>query len=106
MIKQVTTLNASTAATVLTPSLYCHQATIQNNGSGVVRLSFDGGAAYTDYLTNQTGTNPTTSTGYKLAAGAYVAMTFIAGKSPPPIVGIMESATTTLDITTDDTKST
>ncbi len=106
MIKQVTTLTASTPATILTPSLYCHQVTIQNNGSGVVRLSFDGGASYTDYATNQTGTNPTTSTGYKLAAGKEFAITFIAGKSPPPIVGIMESSTTTLDITTDDTKST
>ncbi len=106
MIKQVTTLNASTPATILTPSMYCHQVTIQNNGSGVVRLSFDGGASYTDYLTNQTGTNPTTSTGYKLAAGTYVALTFLAGKAPPPIVAIMEAATTTLDITTDDTKST
>ena len=106
MIKQVTTLNASTPATVLTPSLYCHQVTIQNNGSGVVRLSFDGGASYTDYITGGTGTNPTTSTGYKLASGAYVAQTYLGGKAPPPIIGIMESSTTTLDITTDDTKST
>ena len=106
MIKQVTTLNASTPAVVLTPSQYCHQVTIQNNGSGTVRLSFDGGATYTDYITNQTGTNPTTSTGYKLAAGKELGLTLLGGKAPPPIIGIMESSTTTLDITTDDTKST
>jgi len=106
MIKQVTTLNASAAATILTPSLYCHQVTIQNNGAGNVRISFDGGASYSDLVAGGTGTNPTTTTGYKLVAGAYVAQTYLGGKAPPPIIGIMETGTTTLDITTDDTKST
>ena len=59
---QVTTVGA-VASTIVTPGRYCKVITIQNNGAGDVRLSFDGGSVYGL-------TDPTSSTGYKLASGA------------------------------------
>ncbi len=99
VIKQVTTVSA-TASTILTPGTNVHTVVIQNNGSGNVRLTIDGGSV--------TGlTNPTATTGYKLVAGAFLIITYPGDKRPPVIRAILESGTTTtLDIVTDDASST
>lgn len=106
--KQVTTLTNAAVATILTPGPGVKLITIQNNGSGNVRLSFDGGASYTNPQTKQVGSNPTTSTGYRLAAGASLIITVQPNPNGirNPIVGILEtSTTTTLDISTDESSS-
>lgn len=111
MIKQVTSLTNSSVATILTPSDRCKLIIIQNNGSGNVRMTFDGGSTFTNPYTNTVGTDPTTTatgTGYKLAAGAQITLNMLAGGGGLhfPIRAILETATTTtLDICTDDTKS-
>ncbi len=92
-IKQVTTVGA-TASVILSPGNNVKTIIIQNNGSGDVRLSFDG--------TNL----PTATTGYKLVAGAYIILTFNGSLRPPNIRAILVSGTTTtIDITTDDLTS-
>lgn len=92
-IKQVTTVSA-TASTILTPGNNVKTVLIQNNGSGDVRLSIDG--------TN----NPTATTGYKLAAGTFLILTYSGSIRPPNIKAILTSGTTTtLDIVTDDLAS-
>lgn len=114
-VKQVTNVSG-TVSTVLTPSKYCRFAIIQNNGTGNVRLTFDGGSTFTDPNTSggtTTGTDPTATTGYRLAAGKYVIITYTSMNSQGadtanhvPIRAILETATTTtLDFVTDDTKS-
>ncbi len=98
IIKQVTTVGA-TASTIVTPGPNVHTITIQNNGSGNVRLGIDGGTVYGL-------TDPTATTGYKLVAGAQVIITYPGGSRPPVIRAILESGTTTtLDIATDDSGS-
>lgn len=93
LVKQVTTVGAS-AVTIFTPGQYCPWVTIQNNGSGNVRLSFDG--------TNL----PTATTGYLLPAGAQVMIAYGGSGQKPVIRAILTSGTTTtLDINTSDTSS-
>lgn len=93
LVKQVTSVGA-TAATIVTPSNGCLWVTIQNNGSGAVRLSFDGS------------TLPTATTGYLLAAGAQVTIAYGGSSQKPSIRAILTSGTTTtLDIVTSDTVS-
>ena len=110
------TKNLSTAGSsvILIPGGQAHIIVIQNNGSNSVRLSLDGGAGYLDPVTGKYGTNPTPTTGYLLAAGHQLTIwTPAMGSGGPtndpgthkPIVAIMVSSTTTLDITTDDTGS-
>lgn len=99
IIKQVTTVGAA-ASTILTPGVNVKTVIIQNNGTGNVRVTIDGGTV--------TGlTNPTATTGYKLVAGAQIIITYPGDKRPPVIRAILETATTTtLDIVTDDASST
>lgn len=103
-IGQVTTLNTSTAKVVVVPGTYCKVIVIQNNGANSVRLSIDGGTTYTDQQTGKAGTNPTSSTGILLPAGAQITISTLPSASGihRPIVGIMVSSTTTLDVITDD----
>ena len=95
VIKRVTTVSA-VVSTILTPGPNIKTCVIQNNGSGNVRLTIDGGTV--------TGlTNPTATTGYKLVAGAQLTITYPGDKRPPVIRAILETATTTtLDIITDE----
>ena len=69
-VGQVTTLSNAAASIIVKPGTYAKVIVIQNNGSNSVRLSIDGGTTYTDSQTGKTGTNPTTSTGILLPAGA------------------------------------
>ena len=104
-VNQVTNLTSAAVATIITPGASAKAITIQNNGAGNVRLSFDGGASYTNPQTGQTGSNPTNSTGYRLVAGAQFTITIRPDSQGVrnPIVAILEnSTTTTLDIVTDD----
>lgn len=96
-IKVVTSVGA-TASTILTPSSSTTVITIQNNGSGTVRLGFDGGTTNRAKSTP----DPTSSIGYRLVAGASVTLTVPPGGFPQ-IRAILESGTTTtLDIGTND----
>lgn len=109
MIKQVTGLTNAAAALVVTPSDRTRLLIIQNNGAGNVRLSFDGGSANNQPYGNQpAGTDPTSTTGYKLATGQQLVINALAGGGGLhyAIYGRLESATTTtLDIITDDMKA-
>lgn len=93
LVKQVTTVSA-TASVIFTPGANCLWVTIQNNGSGAVRLSFDGQNL------------PTASTGYLLAAGAQVMIAY-GGSSQKPVIRaiLVTGTTTTLDINTSDNSS-
>lgn len=98
IIKQVTTVSAS-ASTILTPGPHVRIVTIQNNGSGDVRLGIDGGT--TNGLTD-----PTASTGYLLKASQQIILTFPGTQTQLKIRAILVTGTTTtLDITTDDAGS-
>jgi hypothetical protein len=81
IIKQVSSVSA-TASTILTPGVNVHTVVIQNNGSGNVRLTIDGGSV--NGLTN-----PTATTGYKLVAGAQLVITYPGDKRPPTIRAIL-----------------
>jgi hypothetical protein len=106
----------ATAAVICNPSPQCHLVTIQNNGSGSVRMSFDGGNAYIDPVTGKSGNNPTATYGYLLPAGQQIVLCMPAQNAQSgapdqglhrPIVAILTSSTTTvLDICTDDYAST
>lgn len=101
IIKQVTTVSG-TVSTILTPGPNVKTVIIQNNGSGDVRLTIDGGS-----IASPAGTNPTATTGYLLVAGAQLIITYPGDKRPPVIRAILRTATTTtLDICTDDSSST
>lgn len=107
-IGTVTGLTATGSAVICIPGADDQIIVIQNTGSGSVRLSFDGGAAYLSPAGGRAGTNPTPTTGYLLTAGAQIILTtlpYISSPSYPglhkPIVAIMVSGTTTLSITTD-----
>ena len=108
-IGQVNNLNTTGSSVVCVPGSTDQVIIVQNNGTNSVRLSIDGGAAYTDPVTGKTGTNPTPTTGYLLAAGAQIIITSVvfSGQSQQglhkPIVAIMVTGTTTLDIVTDGT---
>lgn len=107
-VGQVAALNAAGSSVICKPGGDEQLIIIQNNGSNAVRLSFDGGAGYVLPTGGKAGTNPTPTTGYLLAAGAQIVLS-----TPPfsstgalsglhkPIVAIMVSGTTTLDIITD-----
>ena len=98
VLKSVTSVNA-TASTILYPGPYCKIITIQNNGSGAVRLSWDGGDAEGLPV-------PTASLGYLLGAGQQLILTFPPGSAIEQFHAILVSGTpTTLDITTDDRQS-
>jgi hypothetical protein len=97
-IIQVTSVGAS-ASTILTPGFHVHTITIQNNGSGDVRLGIDGGT--TNGLTD-----PTATTGYLLKAGSQLIITYSGTTPQLKIRAILVSGTTTtIDICTDDAQS-
>ncbi len=98
-IKNVTSVSA-TASTIVTPSQYIRTLTIQNTGSGDVRLGLDGGVP-------KGLTDPTATTGFLLKAGTFIVLTFPGNYLPPPVRAILVSGTTTtIAITTDDGAST
>lgn len=103
-IGQVTTLDATTPKIIVIPGTYAKLIIIQNNGSNSVRISVDGGTTYTDQQTGKAGSNPTTTTGYLLPAGQQLVLSTTPSSSGlhRPIVAIMVTSTTTLDIVTDD----
>ena len=104
MIAQVTT-GFTSAGNVLVPGHSCKLITMQNNGTGAWRLSFDGGPG-PGFL----GTDPTQTIGYLLAAGQQISFglaqfpTF--GPKPIRAVFVTASGTQILDICTDDKDST
>lgn len=106
-IAHVTTLSNS-AATIIIPGASAKLIVIQNTGSNAIRLTFDGGSTYTDYLTGKTGTDPTTTSGYLLGAGQQLFLNMLAGDAGlhKPIRAIMVSGSTTLEIVTDEYGST
>lgn len=109
-IHQVTSLTATGSAVIIQPGSDTKIILIQNNGSNDVRLSFDGGVAWS--VNGGHGTNPTPTTGYILKGGLVPADRVIISTGPftgttpdptlhKPIVAIMVTSTTTLDIETD-----
>jgi hypothetical protein len=92
LVKQVTTVT-SAAGVIFTPSTTCQWVTIQNNGGGDVRISFDGVSS------------PTASTGYLLEAGMQVTIGYGGSGQRPVIRAILVSGSTTLDIVTPDANS-
>jgi hypothetical protein len=110
-IGQVKNLNASGSSVILVPGSDTKVIIIQNNGSNSVRLSIDGGTG--TIINGKTGTNPTPTTGILLPAGQQITLTTspYTGITPDPtlhkpIVAIMVTSTTTLDIVTDGTADT
>ena len=106
-IGQSKNVNASGSSVVCVPGPDDQIIIIQNNGSNSVRLSFDGGAGYVPPTGGKAGTNPTPTTGYLLPAGQQVVLStapYSANGLPnlhKPIVAIMVTGSTTLDIITD-----
>lgn len=105
-IHQTKGLNASGSSVIIQPGSDTKVIVIQNNGSNSVRLSLDGGVGYN--VNGGTGTNPTPTTGYLLPAGDQLVVSTgpYTGLTPEttlhkPIIAIMVSSTTTLDIVTD-----
>ena len=110
-IGQVKNLNASGSSVVIVPGSDTKVIVIQNNGSNSVRISIDGGVG--TIINSKPGTNPTPTTGILLTAGQQITITTApyTGITPDPtmhkpIVAIMVSSTTTLDIITDGTADT
>ncbi len=107
-INKVSNLSATGSSVILVPGSDTKVIVIQNNGSNSVRLSIDGGVG--TVINSKPGTNPTPTTGILLAAGKQITITTApyTGITPDPtlhkpIVAIMVSSTTTLDIITDGT---
>jgi hypothetical protein len=109
---QVTTLTTSAVKTILVPGPNVKAIIISNIGANAINMTIDGGSTFTDNVTNQkTGTDPTTGAtglGIPLAAGGQYSITTIPGGAGliKPIRAIMQTSTTTLNISTDDTEST
>ena len=108
---QVVGLNNVACSTIIIPGSDTKVIIIQNNGSGDVRISVDGGATF--YANGGHGTNPTMTTGYVIKGGQTPADKVIISTGPytgltpdptlhKPIVAILGgNTTTTLDIITD-----
>ncbi len=102
--KEVTSVSAA-VSTILSPSNTCQIITIQNNGSGDVRLGLDGGTTNRQKSTP----DPTASSGYLLKANQFLILTYpgTGNSSPPQLRAILTSGTTTtLTISTNDPYST
>jgi hypothetical protein len=125
-IGQVNNVNASGSSVICIPGADDQLIIIQNNGTTSVRLSFDGGVGTPGYSppnnggasttgvvqTGKSGTNPTPSTGYLLTGGSQVVISTTPYSASPggavpglhkPIVAILVTTSTTLDIITDGT---
>jgi hypothetical protein len=106
-IGQVKNLNTTGSAVICIPGADDQLIIIQNNGSNSVRLSVDGGAGYVPPQGGKAGTNPTPTTGYLLAAGQQLVIStapYTSNSLPnlhKPIVAIMVTSTTTIDVITD-----
>lgn len=105
-VGKVSNLSATGSSVILVPGSDTKVIIIQNNGANSVRLSIDGGVG--TVVNGRTGTNPTPTTGILLAAGQQITITTspYTGMTPDPtlhkpIVAIMVTSTTTLDIITD-----
>lgn len=103
---QTTGLSAAGSSIIIQPGADTKIIIIQNNGSNSVRISLDGGISYN--TNGGHGTNPTPTTGYLLTAGQQLTISTgpFTGIMPDttlhkPIVAIMVTGTTTLDIITD-----
>lgn len=96
--KEVTSVSA-TVSTIMTYSNTVRIVTIQNNGSGDVRLGIDGGTTNSQRSTP----DPTASSGYLLKAGGFLILTYPGTYAPPKLRAILATGTTTvLSISTDD----
>lgn len=103
MIAQVTT-GFTSAGTLLRLGSGCKGYYIQNNGTGSWRLSFDGGP-----VNGPGGTDPSTTTGFLLAAGSQVSnalFQFTSGGMRDIRAIFVGDGTQLLDIVTDDKDST
>lgn len=107
MIAQVTT-GFTAVGDLLIPGQACKLLSIQNNGTGSWRLSFDGGSGRS--TNGKPGTDPTQSIGYLLNPGMQLPFTFAQFPSIGPrtirAVFVAASGTQLLDICTDDNDST
>jgi hypothetical protein len=110
--KHITTLGAA-AAVIVNIGANATVCNIQNSGANDVRLSLDGGAAFVDPTVpgSTYGTNPTAALGYLLKAGTSLTISLTKYTTGAiglhrPIVAIMVSGSTTLEVSTDDTGST
>ena len=110
-IGQSVNVNNAGSSVIVVPGQGAQFITIQNNGSGAVRLSFDGGAGFIDPNTGKPGTNPTPTKGILLQAGQQVTVTMLpytsnqtgAGLHKPIVAILVNATTTTLDLSSDDT---
>ena len=110
-VGQCKNLSTAGSSVICIPGATDQLIIIQNNGSNSVRLSLDGGVAYIDPITGKAGTNPTPTTGYLLPAGQQLVIATVPYSSVAssglhkPIVAIMVTSTTTIDIITDGTQT-
>lgn len=93
--KQVTTLNTTTPKTIVVPGPQATIVTITNTGSAAINFTFDSGSAFG-------GVDPTTGAtglGQPLQPGQTASFygPYVQGKR---IVAIMQTGTTTINITT------
>lgn len=93
--KQITTLNTTTAKTIVVPGPQATIVTITNTGSNAINFTFDSGSAFG-------GVDPTTGAtglGQPLQPGQTASFygPYVNGKR---IVGIMQTGTTTINVTT------
>ena len=112
---QVTTLNTTTVKTILVPGYRCKAYVISNIGANAVNLTIDGGSTFNSTQGGGNsptyGTDPTTGAtglGIPLAAGGQYMFTTMPADSGlnKPVRAIMQTGTTTLNISTDDVQST
>lgn len=86
---------SGTASTIVTPGPYVKVIVIQNpsTSTGSISVSLDG-------------TNPTTAAGIIIPPGQQLILTFNGGQgSANPIKAILVSGSATVNVSTDDTKS-
>lgn len=107
-VGQVAALTSAGSSVICVPGIDDQLIVIQNNGTNAVRLSFDGGAGFVSVSSGKSGTNPTPTRGFLLAPGAQIILSMPVYSAPgsgsglhKPIVAIMVTGTTTLDIMTD-----
>ena len=113
-LKQVTGLTTGAAATILVPPPNTKLIVIQNLGANAVNITVDGGSTYTDLNTGvgtATGNDPTTgATGLGIVIpplasgipGSFVISTIASDSGlHKPIRAIMQTSTTTLNISID-----
>lgn len=114
---QITSLSTSSVKTILVPGTLCKCIVLSNLGAGAINFTIDGGSTWPAAGTTiggakyGPGTDPTTGAtglGIPLAAGATYTITTMPGDSGlnKQIRAIMQTGTTTLNVSTDDYTST